>query len=478
MTSNDRSAHPWSRFEIAYVTIEFETAFVVGAAESDHLFDAVFVTDANGLPCIPGESLAGVMRHAMEDFHGEKGAARCREVFGFQSRGDGQASKLRVSFAHVHNQKNLPVPFRGAPLDDPVLAFLAAGAGRDHVRIGKHGAVDERGKFDELVVPAGARFTFEISLAENNSAKVADLVNALQRPEVRLGGKSRRGFGRFNVVRVLHASFDLTDRTKPSDVDRLKDLPVAIDRAVQSKILQPMNLTNKVETGEGWVSGTLSLKPVTTWAIGGGMTTGYEPPRSSDKPYDRLPLTERHVVWDGDRGRLSDAKTPVFLVPGSSVKGALRHRAAFHARRQAGLFMGPDGELAAGADREVEAERELFGSVRSASGGEPGRVFISDARVTNARYVPQQHVSLDRFTQGPMDHLLFDELTVGQCKLELDVAVRVDSALSPEARRAFKCAVNDLCDGRLALGTARGQGRFRGKVVWTDRGQWIGGQDQ
>ena len=48
---------------VARPTIEFTTPFLVGAGEEDFFSDAVFVADANGLPAIPGSSIAGVLRH-------------------------------------------------------------------------------------------------------------------------------------------------------------------------------------------------------------------------------------------------------------------------------------------------------------------------------------------------------------------------------------------------------------------------------
>jgi len=52
---------------LARLTIEFETAFIIGGGQDDLLFDDVFVADANGLPTLPGSSLAGVLRHAWAD---------------------------------------------------------------------------------------------------------------------------------------------------------------------------------------------------------------------------------------------------------------------------------------------------------------------------------------------------------------------------------------------------------------------------
>jgi len=464
--------HPWSAFELGLVTIEFDTPFLVGASENDRLFDSVFVTDANGLPSIPGASLAGVLRHALAQGGDPHTDERCCQVFGHQDSGDGQASHVKISFAHVHGQDDRPVAFRQSRREDPVLAFLTAGVGRDHVRIGMHGAADQRGKFDELVVPAGARFTFELSVSHASPLPFADLVALLARADLRIGKGTRRGLGRFRIVRAHCASFDLV---KPTDLVRLGRVPVAIHEAVGSPELSPMTLPKSSVSGN-WVRGTLTLEPVGTWMVGGGLPTGREPERKDGKEWDRLPVSERVIRWASDgkkaRGTVTDLGQSPFVLPGSSVKGAVRHRTAFHARKAAGEWL-EDG--VPWPDCPTEAEKALFGEVRDGDAGRPGRVHISDIYLSpdQVPYAPLNHVSLDRFTQGPMDHLLFDEVALGQCKLQLDVDVRLGEDLPRAHRAALNAALRDLCEGRLALGAGRGHGRFRGELVWSDEAAWL-----
>jgi len=191
-------------FDLARVTIEFTTPCLVSSGDGDGLYDAVFVADANGLPALPGETLAGVLRHALADGKNPDEDPLCRLVFGYQQRDQGEASALRVSWAQVHGADDRPVPFRGDAAKlaaDPVLALLRRGVARDHVRIGPHGAVDGRGKFDEQLVPAGARFTSELVFdraAETDAAPLPTLealMAVLARPELRLGRSGRRGLG-------------------------------------------------------------------------------------------------------------------------------------------------------------------------------------------------------------------------------------------------------------------------------------------
>lgn len=459
------SDHNWAKFELGYITIELTSAFLVADSDGDQLFDDVFVKDANGLPCIPGESLAGILRHAIAGPNDPETDDTCRGVFGYQARGAGDASKVRVSYAHVHDKNDRPVPFRGAPTDDSVLAALQAGVGRDHVRIGMTGAVDDRGKFDVRLVPAGARFTFELAVSGNSPLRLKDLIGELSHPALRIGGKTRRGLGAFKIVRVKSASFDLT---RDADLKRLKQLPVALEKAALSKDLGDLKDWPKPQRGQ-WLQGRLNLTPVGTWMIGGGTPTGSEPKKADDKPWDDVPLSERRIQWSAQgQGRVERDEEAQFLIPGTSVKGALRHRTAFHCRRLRGEWL--EADLDYGTTPE---EEYLFGDVRSREGGRPGRVFISDFFLKQRpAYEALQHVSLDRFTQGPMDHLLFDELALGKATLELEIAIQQSEdwetdPVALRAREALNWALEDLRNGRLSLGAGRGHGRFKGdKIQW------------
>lgn len=456
---------PWINFEIAYVTIELESAFLVAAGDNDNLYDSVFVTDANGLPCIPGESLAGVLRHALAGDDCPEENPKCREVFGYQASGEGRASRIRVSYGHVHTQRDKPVAFRGADIStDPVLAALCAGVGRDHVRIGKYGAAEAAGKFDERLIPAGARFTFEICLSDEAGIKLDEIVNLLRSPGVRIGGKTRRGMGKFKVVRALSARFDLS---KKEDLKKLGELPVALEAAVSSKVLKPLNLP-KAQELSSHLSGTIKLKPLGTWMVGGGEPTGKEPVRhrkgGDAGEWDRLPLSEVRIDWPSGMGKVAEGKSAPYLLPASSVKGAVRHRTGFHARRLKGDWYTGDPANHTGFD---ESEVALFGDVRSGKDGKPGIVYFSDVYLApETQLQVLQHVSLDRFTQGPMDHMLYDELALIGGELSIEVTIDAGLLKDDIAREALDAALCDLVEGRLALGAGRGHGRFKGEITW------------
>ena len=64
--------------------------------------------------------------------------------------------------------------------------------------------------------------------------------------------------------------------------------------------------------------------------IGGGENSSLSM-HSVDRVSDICPYTERMIKWRNGKASVVSA---VAVVPASSVKGALRHRVAFHALRQ------------------------------------------------------------------------------------------------------------------------------------------------
>lgn len=468
------------RFELARIVIEARSPFLIGIEGGDGLHDALFTTDANGLPAIPGESLAGILRHALAEGADPATADRCREAFGYQDGELGDSSAVEISWAQVHDKNDQPVPFRGASTNDEVLAFLAAGVFRDHVRLNRNGVAEDGGKFDELIVPAGARFTFEVRILERANLTVAELVQLFNRPDLTLGRAGRRGLGRFRVVRVDHRKFDLT---KPDDRKAWETFPVGLHQVVPKAYLRSLPVTSSDVPTQGWAAGVLELTPKGTWYVGGTIDPGLATRKrkdESDKPPDRYPMAERFISWNYNRAQVSER--PRWLLPASSLKGALRHRVAFHARVAAREFApAASGSTASITDHPTEVF--WFGVARNAgqasdwdrgSDAPPGRLLLEDGHLEMSATPDKDiqafdHVSIDRFTQGPMDGRLFDESALHRPADRIKIPFAIDTrGATPDQRAALDAALRDLCEGRLWLGAAgsRGHGEMRGVIRW------------
>lgn len=444
---------------LARVTIQFDTPFIIGGAQDDLLYDSVFVTDANGLPALPGSSLAGILRHAWVD----AGYDNTGDIFGFQNGDQGHGSRLSISWGCIHNQNNGPVEGiiqdRNLLTRDSVLSESLVTTARDHVRINHKGTAAKSGKFDERSVSAGHRFTFELVLegSEADADNWQRLLSLLRSDAIRIGGKTRRGYGQFSVVALKAAALNLTTQ---QGFEAFAAHPVSLAQPCQL----PDVLGQQSQISNQSVVATLRLTPESFWMIGGGF----------DGDIDMAPLTANRIEWNGNQG---DVQYNRAILTGSAIKGAISHRIAFHYNRLTGAFAGqvkPEEHTG----KENKAVAALIGSEKKGKDGQRGRVIISDLFIEQPG--PQKiinHVSIDRFTGGArtLEGALFDEKPYYRGEeFCLHIAVVDAEKIDDQpVRKAFEAALEDLVSGRLALGAGagRGNGYFKGKITWNEPGQ-------
>jgi CRISPR/Cas system CSM-associated protein Csm3 (group 7 of RAMP superfamily) len=447
---------------LARVTIEFTTAFIIGGGKN-LFFDDTFVADANGLPAIPGSTLAGILRHAWKD----AGYGNDDALFGNQDHG----SPLEISWGCIHNKNNSPVEgilydTKAAIQGDEVLSDALVLASRDHVRINDKGVAAKSGKFDERSVSSGHRFTFELHLTGDSKSHALweNLLALLNSGTLRIGGKTRRGYGAFKCFSLCHKELDLTIPDQfdtylnhPVSLKAVCGLPESIDETRERTDILPPQHT---------VTATVSLKPEGFWMFGGG----------AGNKADMNPVLANRICWKDGKGKVVEQLT---LIPGSSVKGALAHRTAYYYNLQDGRFIRktytPDQQKP-GIGADNEALRDLFGyskDNKTDQAGQRGRVIISDILLEGAAVqVFINHVSLDRFTGGARAGFLFSEnpFYLGN-GFTLKVDITEANKIDPKSLNAFEAALADLATGLLPLGSGanRGNGYFSGEVKWSDK---------
>lgn len=444
-------------FDLARVTIELNAPMAIGALGDDPLQDSPIVVDANGLPTIPGPSLAGALRDYFLEAYADK-------AFGHQFRNNSQASLVEVSWAQVHDEHNCPVPVRksGRRNLSEFLNKLSIPAIRDHVRLSGHRSAADHGKFDVSYAPAGCRFTFELVVHQDAGVSLDELVGALQSPLIRLGKNVRRGYGAFGVHCVKFRRFDLREH---DDFRAFAAYPRDLSKSASGSLTEfPLGPRT---TPEDVIYAEIRLSPVSTW------TFGRADDEKSDYDVDLLPYREDRIQWRAEGGNETGGFESYYVLPGSAIKGALRHRAEFHFRRKHRQFWGELGTTLQGSPTELVT---LFGELKSNEGGAAGRVRIDDYWIPVAQAKLQQfdHVSIDQFSGGPLDGHLFSELVFFGIDISVNVLVdaRASRGGSPQlqpAREALGLALRDLCSGRLALGAAssRGHGFFRAQQFGT-----------
>ena len=483
-------------FEIAEITITFTSPMIVSNGMGNDINDAICIADANGYPSIPGTSIAGALRHA---FASAKNKDLADVIFGCpESEGGknaGRRSLTTVSWAVPHDSTGRPV----SPLidtnqkKDEVLDFLKAGVHRDHVRINEFGVAADKGKFDELLVPRGARFTFSILLDEDQDSddeqvNLDDLVNILQEQSFRFGGKTRRGFGAFVVSQVQKRRFNLHNKDDFEAFAKYSfDLSQDIPKSCGFEVDKPSNQAKKSKH-------ILSLKSHDFLLPSGGV--GLKEVFSGDDNWehaDIFPVYEYEILWD-EQGRGARSKEPHFFLPSTSIKGILRHRTLFYLRVLENKMLDEENKYKRyekESDRPLSLadilDRQLFGTADKDE-QIPGVVLVSEPifkkKDNNFRSI--QHVALDKFTNAPLTGALFTEMVLETFDQDVEIQISVDwemlesrkikdiakiedkreRKLSPEELKMMVKALNQACldiaEGRLPLGggTSRGHGRM------------------
>ncbi len=434
--------------QIARVMLECVTPIAIGDGTKDILTDAKVLTDANGLPFIPGTSLAGILRHAVGD--------ATDYLWGFQRGKCGQGSRVIFTDAKLVDGDGTVSDGLVDRLSDFAQRYMSLPI-RQHVNINQVGVASKGGKFDNEVVFAGTRFVFEVEIldddAETVKAEMKQLRELISLPAFRVGGNTRRGLGQMRVVSWKERTIDMADivdrnaylakSSSLTDLSFWRDIEDIADDSMASV------------TGEDWIAYRLILKPEDLFSFGSGL---------GDNEVDDAPLLETVVEWDHNGvGKFVDRR---IVIPGSAVKGALSHRLAFHYNRLVGRY----------ADKMSNDERDdcvggnnfavamLFG--KQSDKISRGNVIVGDCFPTEqASFAILNHVSIDPYTGGAIDGALYDEKVVS-LRNDLTMIIYVEAcAINDEkVREAWECTLDDVCNGMLPLGGAvnRGHGVFGG----------------
>jgi CRISPR/Cas system CSM-associated protein Csm3 (group 7 of RAMP superfamily) len=396
--------------------------------------DQVLVRTPEGGFYIPASSLTGAIRSALaarqgsyQDFRKNLEEREVRVLFGRNRGPKKEGSGDEKFFASL------------VTIDDAHAVKKAAAQVRDGVAIdAKFGTAKDRAKFDLEVLPAGTEFSLSLSVTiydQLPEGLTADELRSsfgaaleLLRGKVRLGARTRRGYGEGAVENWSIFELNMDDRAH---------LAAWLRRKPEQGAPKELKSIEKPEgRGAPWFEISASLALDTSLLI---RSAGDQP---SDP--DSLHLTEQ--------GRA--------LLTGTSLAGALRHRVERIAKtiipeEAAPITEGMFGPLLGGKETPEGRKRKARG----------GRVWVSECEVKNCTQNVQGRVAIDRFTGGARDTALFDEapswpVGVG---VHVEVSIRLEDPHEAEVGLLI-AAFKDLWLGDLTLGGGAGVGRgvFRG----------------
>ena len=441
---------------IASVLIEAETPLRTGGGHDDILLDSPVLRDYNGLPMILGSSIAGVLRNQFRRYGGNKKEEN--DLFGYQVGNDGLGSRLIVSNAHLVDETGKTVETLLIQKSGFLERFDMLPI-RDHVRINDRGVAENHGKFDEEVCYKGSRWRFEMELMgdEGDQRLWGCLLTMMKLPTFRLGGGTRKGYGRIKIVSIHERVVDVDSEDYIARSASLNDFD---GKEVEPK---PYKEMEKIA-----IRYRLTLEPDDFFMFGSGI---------GDDDRDMTPIKEPMIVWE--TMRKANFEEEWIVVPASSIKGTLSHRTAFYYNAMENVWA--EEIIPQGKREEVTGENNgavaaLFGKAKAKAPqkGHQGRVILSDLYLKRYDEKVFDHVKIDRFTGGAKDSALFQEKVVHiDEKLILDLLVEKPlNADEHEMERferymqALERAMQDLAKGYLPLGGGvnRGHGVFKGKI--------------
>lgn len=495
--------------QLARIVIEAETPLIIGSGEKSITTDSLIMLDVNGFPYIPGTSLAGVLRHYYESIDITHDNSKVEnDLFGFQTFEKGEGSRLIFTDAKLVGHDSQVIDGLEhidllTQKDEAFYSLFKELPIRQHTRINHKGVVKNSGKFDQQVIYKGTRFCFEIEFLSEKAMDLSSddcpmksLFDILYAPEFRIGGGTRKGFGKIKVVDLDCVDLDLcVESQRKHYLEKSSALSLDFWNTKFENRVRMSDFVADLDKSTQWLHYQLELKPDDFYLFGAGF---------GDDEVDAVPVDSTIIEWHG--GKASPSKRNHWLIPGSSVKGAIAHRVAYHYNKLAGHFA---DQLSTDAyDKLAEnnfAVNALFGTngTNSAS-NRRGHVMVSDVFIPkkepNAKANSERtdehifnHVKIDGFTGGGIDGALFSEKAVYGKKqtIHLDIMLDIKSledaadlkALRVECEKeglgdeihfdetffikAFEATLNDLCTGLLPLGGCvnKGYGCFTGTIV-------------
>jgi len=491
-----------------WLTLEAETPLSLGSGRESITVDRLVMRNAAGFPYIPGTSLAGVLRHSLESFIKKE---TLDNLFGFSEKRIGQGSRIIINSAHLLAHDGVQI-LESAPtvdINNDYYKNLQNLPERDYVSINERGTVQGAGKFDAELLHKGVRFITSIELAgtPEDNEYWKQIVAQISNPALRFGGGTRKGYGKLKVIKLLNKEWDLTTKEGVEGylaTDNSLKLPIGMEWKVAG--------TQSVEP-VGYTSYTLKLNAKDFFLFGAGY---------GDDEADAIYKTEKFFDWSSSTPKL--VEKPYVLLPATSVKGALRHRVAYHYNVITKKYADQTSEHAENYQLEMvkniqkevnweqfdsdsindleamqkklenltfesvnpiisdtkpkeenEAVKAMFGFANDSESkvqtGKRGNVLLQDIYLEPGIEKVFDHVKIDRYTGGASDGALFQEKTISyQKEIKMTVLINNDALINEDVKKAWHNTLDDLCNARLSLGgrTTKGHGLFTGSYSKTE----------
>lgn len=381
----------------------------IGSAVGDK--EEVLVHPIDNVPFVQATSIAGVFRKYFKDAHSKKetevlfGASKLKE----DDNAYEYSSRLRFSDGVFLTDKDSSVLMELRPR---VSINRETGAGTASEVKGTSNRAGH--KFNMEYIGAGAKFAFTVYLYDESFQDgVEDIFSALQQNSIQFGGQKSNGCGLIELQSLKYKCFDMTeaaDRRLWAEEEELGEeqyeeiLPRLSAKALQSNAYEIIVL--------GKTESELLVKSAGVVADAG------ENPDS---------VNIRNAAKE-------------YIVPGSSLKGAVRSRME---------------KIAAYLEQEQIID-DTFGDT-----GKVGNISFFDAVIgekeTNDLAEIRYRVHIDKFTGGVMTGSLFNEKNVsGKLAFRMTIA---DKNSPDKSCGLLLLALRDMAIGTMNVGSGYSVGK-------------------
>ena len=442
----------------AHVVLEAETPLVIGSGRKTMLTDAAILKDVNGFPYIPGTSIAGILSHALDKetkgtFFGIKSSSK-------ENDNDSKGSDIIFSEGKIIDLKGNVIDGISNLSETDFSNRFKRLPKRNHVCLTNKGVAKNAGKFDEEVIYKGCRFAFDIEMVaksgdiDSTSSFFDEVLSSLYSATLRIGGGTRNGFGKMKVHEIKKRTLILSNKC-----DLAKYLNYSSNL---SSNYADWDTLKKSSTDEGWITYELTLKPNDFFSFGAGF---------GDKVVDDIQVREECIEWnDKNEGTFKEK----YLIPATSLKGAIAHRVAFYSNLKVGEYAMqiPAEEFDNYSGGMNKAVGQLFGYQKDKEDLRRGICIFNDLFVEKNEEKEKvfNHVSIDRFTGGAIDGALFSEKVIDGRDLKFKTTIMVKDTGEEGLIDALEClerALKDIDLGTLTFGggSGRGHGTFKCSII-------------
>jgi len=300
---------------VARIIVEAETPLAIGSDSKEFDQDAPVTKDCNDMPIIPGTAITGFLRAKLGK----------TEIFGDEATDNESQTKgsnficsdaylLDANYQAHQQPTNL--------LENEHMQFFENLPRRQHVKINHFGAAEKEGLFDREIVYKGSRFKFEIALelenedTDNNFDKI---LNRLCANDFYIGGGQFNNFGELKVLNIEKRCFE---KNTTDYLEICADLNKPLNGKNHSFEIRTELYEEKIP-----LSGKNSF-----FHFGAGY---------GDDEVDNVNYKEPILIWtkNNKNGKFKTELIRKFVIPGTSIKGALSHRVAFYYNKENGIFV-------------------------------------------------------------------------------------------------------------------------------------------